>query len=89
LLKYDYSLSLKALYPSSLERQNVALALQIFNSSNVSALNEFGPLEHLQHFEDIADFIKLITTWWSIINIKTPLKGQRLKDVFSEPITQI
>jgi hypothetical protein len=42
----------------------------------------------LQHFEDTADFIKLITTWWSIINVKTPLKGQRLKDVFSEPITQ-
>jgi hypothetical protein len=51
-----------------LERENVAPALEIFYSSNVSALNEFGPLKHLQHFEDTADFIKLITTWWSIIN---------------------
>lgn len=33
LLKYGYTLSSKALWPTNMERQKVSLALQIFNSN--------------------------------------------------------
>ncbi|KAG8187443.1 hypothetical protein JTE90_009515 [Oedothorax gibbosus] len=41
-VKYSYSLSYKALHPTSLEKQNVKLALQVFNEYLPSALRKLG-----------------------------------------------
>ncbi|KAF2903423.1 hypothetical protein ILUMI_02763 [Ignelater luminosus] len=87
LLKYGFNLSLKTLYPSNLERQNVRLAVNIFNSSISIALKELGPRKHFKNWEGTANFIEIISRWWDIVNVKTPLKGQRLRNVFQEPIT--
>lgn len=84
LLKYGYSLSLKALFPSALERQNVKLALKIFNPYVIQALLQFGTNINLS--KDTADFINIILTWWRIVNVKTPHKGQRLNDIYQQPV---
>lgn len=31
-------------------------------------------------------FINIISTWWKIVNVKTPLKGLRLKDPMQQPL---
>ncbi|KAF2885617.1 hypothetical protein ILUMI_20559 [Ignelater luminosus] len=87
LLKNGFNLSLKTLCPSNLERQNVRLAVNIFNSSISIALKELGPRKHFKNWEGTANFIEIISRWWDIVNVKTPLKGQRLRNVFQEPIT--
>ncbi|KAJ3661688.1 hypothetical protein Zmor_006075 [Zophobas morio] len=88
LLKYGYTLSLKALFPSSLERQNVKLALQVFNHSVVVALNELGPKRQFDNFVDTSTFIGIICKWWDVVNVKTLWKGKRLRNELAEPITK-
>lgn len=43
-VKLAPKLSYKALYPSSLERQNVKLALNIFDEKNLEAIKQFEPI---------------------------------------------
>ena len=88
LLQYGYTLSLKSLYPTTIERQNVKLALQIFNPDVVTALRELGPKKHFEYFEDTAAYIELISQWWDVVNVKTLLKGKRHRNHFEEPITK-
>lgn len=83
LLKIAPTLSLKALDPSNMERQNVKLVLRIFNESTVAALNSTT----IQHAKGTADFIATIITWWKIVNVKTPGKGERLRDDMQCPIS--
>lgn len=84
LLKFGYSLTLKALFPKTIERQNVKLALKIFNPFVAQALLEFGT--NIEGSQETADFIKIILTWWKIVNVKTLLKGKRFNDIYQEPI---
>ena len=59
ILKFAYKLSLKALYPSNLKRQNVKLALQIFNSFIFQALVQPGDKFKLPNYCDTSAFIQL------------------------------
>lgn len=77
---------MKALKPSSLERQNVKLVLKIFNILTVAALRSTKAAT-LQHAKGTAEFINIIVMWWCIVNVKTPNKGRRLRDKLQEPIT--
>ena len=86
LVKYAYRLSAKALQPSNLERQNVRLVLRIFNDHVSHALQELGSKFAIPHFHDTAAFIKIVTTWWNIVNVKSPHKGLRLNS-FQQPLT--
>ncbi|KAF2889763.1 hypothetical protein ILUMI_16410, partial [Ignelater luminosus] len=70
LLKYGFNLSLKTLYPSNLERQNVKLAVNIFKSSISIALKELGPRKHFKNWEGTANFIEIISRWWYIVNYR-------------------
>ena len=74
LVTYAYRLSEKALQPSNLERQNVKLVLQIFNNYVSHALRELGEKYKIPHYLDTAAFIERVTTWWNIVNVKTPIK---------------
>ncbi|KAH7953124.1 hypothetical protein HPB49_004983 [Dermacentor silvarum] len=89
LLKYGYGLSRKALYPSSLERQDVKLALQIFNDYLPEALRALGAKHNLFSFDATATFVEIILKWWKIVNVKTPWKGERLTDHFQQPVLSI
>lgn len=88
LLKYGYTLSLKALFPTTIERQNVKLVLQVFNQSIVTALRQFGPRKNLISFEDTAIYLQIFCQWWDIVNTKTLLKGKRSRNIFQEPLTK-
>lgn len=87
LLKYGYSLTLKALCPSSLERQNVKLALQVLNNVTAEALLVVGKEIDIEHFKETAEYIKIIHKWWCIMNVKTLYKGEHKLDNFQEPLT--
>ena len=88
LVKFAYKLSFKALNPSTFERQNVKLALQVFNNFTAQALTFLGEKTMIPHYENTSTFIKIITTWWQVVNVKTPLKGKRLQNVYKKPITK-
>ncbi len=88
LVKYGYGLTLKALYPSSFECQNLKLVLQIFNENIVEGLNVLGKKEDLPYYEGTAKFISIILNWWYVINVKTPLKGIRKNCELMKPISK-
>lgn len=60
LLKNSYSLTMKALCPSNLERQNVTLVIQIFNEYLIQALLTLVEKHDLPFFTDVAESVKII-----------------------------
>ena len=87
LLKYGYSLSQKALWPSSLEKQNVRLALQVINEIISKSLISFGEKHGIVNCKGTSKFIQLFHRWFSIMNVKTPNKRLCLKDSRCNPLT--
>ena len=85
-LKFNYRLSVKSLHPSNLERQNVKLVLQVFNEYVSQALIQLGAKFNILHYQDTSNFIKIISTWWDVVNVKTPRKGRRLNNKFQQPM---
>ena len=84
-IKQAYRLSWKALHPHSIEKQNVKLALRIFNESNVVALKCLGPdCEKLSNWNGTSLFIDIILKLWNMLNVKSVSKGwsKRLEDAF-------
>lgn len=88
MLKYGASLSLKALYPTSFERQKVSLALQVFNENTAIALEQVGQQKGIEEWASTSKFIKIVCQWWDIVNVKSPWKGKRRRNVLQEPITK-
>ena len=86
LAKLAPRLTAKACWPSSLERQNVTLALRVFDNSTASALKVccFSEPHSDTHFHT-AEFITIICDIWKMFNINTPYKGIRLNDELSHP----
>ncbi|KAH8018464.1 hypothetical protein HPB51_007018 [Rhipicephalus microplus] len=87
LLKSGYGLTSKALNPSSFERQDVKLVLQVFNPHVAEALAARKGHTDFQHATATAEFIKIILRWWSIVNVKTPSKGFHHRNVYEEPMS--
>ena len=81
LAKLAPSLTAKACWPSSLERQNVKWALRVFDISTSSALkaccSETPPDTHLH----TAAFITIICDIWKMFNINNLFKGIRLNEL--------
>ena len=63
LLKQCYKMTAKALSPSILKRQNVNLALQIFNEYTIQGLLTLGKEKCLPNFAEIAEFINIFFIW--------------------------
>ena len=76
--KTPHRLTAKSCWPSSLERQNVNLALRIFDDSTVAALTVHA--SKYDQVSETAQFISLICKIWKIFNVGTPYKGIRLND---------
>ncbi|KAH8008675.1 hypothetical protein HPB51_000705 [Rhipicephalus microplus] len=87
LLKSGYGLTSKALNPSSFERHDVKLVLQVFNPHVAEALAARKGHTDFQHATATAEFIKIILRWWSIVNVKTPSKGFHHRNVYEEPMS--
>ncbi|GBN26671.1 hypothetical protein AVEN_67963-1 [Araneus ventricosus] len=85
LIKNAPKLSQKVLYPTSFEKQNVLLALNIFHESNSAPLaHEAG--DKGKDTMGTKEFIDQFLKWWNIVNVKNSEKGKRLKNPFCDPI---
>lgn len=87
LLKQSYKLSLKAVSPSTLDRQNVKYALQIFNEYVIQALLTIGKKHCLLFYSSVASYIKVMYTWWTVMNVQTPVKGIHTRNKYAAPLT--
>lgn len=87
LVKYGYSLTIKCLNPTNLERQNVKLAIQIFNENLAEGLMILGKKHNFENYEGTANYIKIIAKWWDIFNVRSPVKGFHKRNKFQEPLT--
>lgn len=86
LVKYAHTLNLKSLSPSCFEKQNVKLVLNIFNDNVIQGLLEIGQQHNLSNHRSTAEFIRLIKTWWEIVNVKTLHKGDRFRNPLQNPL---
>ena len=90
VLKKAPQLTWKALHPHSLERQNVKLALRIFNDTNCAALICYGPVEdNLENWKGTSLFIATIWKWWNIVNVDHPYKGRNTRNPDAEPFSSV
>lgn len=87
LIKHGYSLSQKALWPSSLEKQNVTLALQLINETVSKSLLLYGEKHRIVNNIGTSKYIEIFPRWFSIMNVKTPNKGLRLNGNCCNPLT--
>lgn len=85
IVKIAPLLSEKVLYPTSFERQNVSLAVKLFNEKNVAALKTLQDT----NVNGTLQFLELISNWWTCVNVKHPLKGKHLRDKLADPIRKI
>ena len=64
---------------STLERQNVNLVLKIFNEYTVQGLLTLWKQKSLLNFAEVTEYIDVFYIWWTIMNVKIPYKGCRLR----------
>jgi len=88
IVKLAPGLTYTALHPNNTQRQNVNLALKIFDEKNVAALTEFGK-RFVCDISGTQNFILTIVQLWKILNVKHPLKGRHLNDELCEPIRSL
>lgn len=79
-IKLGYKLNSKVIYPSSIERQKVPLALSIFDESTIAALKSLVP-----NSESTTNFLLAFQKFWKIFNINNPNKGIFKNDKSYEP----
>lgn len=85
VLKLAPNLTHKSIFPNSLERQNVKLALKVFDEKTAAALVEYGTANQIDT-SGTHVFICLIIKLFKILNVKSLDKGIRKRDIDSEPI---
>ena len=88
VVKLAPSLNQRALNPSSTDRQSVPLMMRVFNDKVVVALQLFSeratcPKEWVM---DAKALVEVFVNLWKILNVKHPLKGRNLRDVFCDPV---
>jgi len=81
ITKQAYKLNFKSLYPSSLERQKVHLADNVFHESTIACLKT------IPDCKDTADFLQIIRQWWDIVNNRNFLKGTLKRNDWCKPFT--
>ena len=74
--KEGFQLTWKSLFLNSIERQNVKLALKVFDMTTVAALEVLGPqTDVLDNWKCTTFFINIIVKFWNIVNVKNTTKG--------------
>jgi hypothetical protein len=87
-VKQAPALTYSALNPTNIERQNVKLALKIFDEKNIPALENFGSQSDAD-VKGTVRFIQIIGSLWKIFNVKAMDKGRHKRDSFSNPIKAV
>lgn len=85
VLKLAPNLSRKALYPTAIERQNVTLAISIFDFKNIVSLDMLKS-EGVAISDGTIQFLKVISKWWTICNVQHPMKGTYNRNADAHPI---
>ena len=85
LIKQAHRLSSKACWPTMLEKQNVNLALKIFDLSTYAALSIYNTT-HINSKSQTPEFLEIIIKVWKIFNVNTTHKHIILNDEFSKPL---
>lgn len=70
LLKMAPKLNYKTVYPSTFDRQKVSLVTNIFHETTISALK----INSASDDSGTVEFLEIIHKWWTIVNIKNPVK---------------
>ena len=87
LAKLAPRLTAKACYPSSLERQNVKLALKVVHESTIAALAIQNEQRSPAFKSNTSEFVAIMLSLWKIFNVNMPFKHVRLNDPMSKPLT--
>ena len=85
-LKYAHKLTDKVLHPMPIQKTNVDLADRFYHESTIDAL-EYYSENGFPHFKPTAKYLRIIRTWWNIVNCKNPSFGKRTRDPVREPIS--
>ena len=75
-----------AVYPNPLQRQSVPFVCQIFNDKTVAALSALK--DKLDISEGTIIFVKLITDWFHMMNVKDRYSGINMRDDCPQPWTK-
>lgn len=75
-----------AVYPKPLQRQSVPFVCQIFNDKTVAALSTLK--DKLAISEGTIIFVKLITDWFHMMNVKDRYSGMNMRDECRQPWTK-
>ena len=86
ILKQAHRLTAKACWPTILERQNVNLALKIFDTSTLTALSIYNSKRTDFESSRTCEFLDIILKVWKIFNVNTTHKHIRLNDELSRPL---
>ena len=84
-IKMAYRLTDRVIYPTSVERVNVQLAVAATHESTVAALRFYSQKEEHRDFGHTADFLEMLRKWFSIVNVKTAYTHVRLHDSIRAP----
>ena len=76
----------KACWPSHLERQNVKLALKVFNGSTAAGLSSFNHEYKTGGVNQTVEFLNLINTIWDIFNVNWVGKDIRFNNPNLAPL---
>lgn len=55
----------------------------MFNEYTVQALLTLGEIHSLSCFKDVAQYMKIFVTWWTVMNVKVPYLGCRHKNKYA------
>ena len=84
LLKRPPKLTSKACWPS---RQNVKLALRVFNESTSAGLLSYDLEKNIVDKTQTVEFLKLINDVWKMFNVNWVWKNIRFNDEMSAPLS--
>ena len=85
--KMAYRLTDKVLHPTSIERVNVQLAIAATHETTIAALRFYGQQEQYSAFNQTAEFLHYVRTWFDIVNVKSPWKRVRRNNGMLQPIS--
>ena len=74
-----------AVFPKPLQRQSVPLVCQVFHEKTVAAMISLQ--EKLKVNDGTIEFIRMITNWFKMLNVKDKYSAIRLRDSFRSPWT--
>ena len=83
-LKLAHKLTERVLAPKSIEKCNVMLAERFFHESTIAALEHYSSGH--PGWNQTAQFLRIIRTWWNVVNVRRPSIGYRKRNPMKMPI---